>query len=188
MFVVVSFGYTGSIISYVFPLTATCQIVASGAQGGSSTGGGGVGGLGASVQGLFSVTAGQTFTILVGGQPASTSGFPAGGGGTFVALGSSYTTATAFLVAGGGGGVYSGTAPSAAGGQISQSAPTTASAGNGAPSVQCCGGGGGFLTSGGSDTSNGVGVNFPGGTGFSRGGAATAAPPSPGGYTYSTGG
>jgi hypothetical protein len=136
------------------------------------------------MQGVFSLTAGQTLSILVGTQPcATTTLYPGGGGGTFVALGTSYTTATPLIVAGGGGGGYSGTAPAACGGQATQLGSGNSlyqpSAGYGSLSAPCGGGGGGFYSSGGTDTF----YNFPGAQGFRQGGAGAVPNPSYSGYT-----
>jgi hypothetical protein len=157
-------------VQWVVPATGAYQILAKGAQGCAYSGLNG--GRGASMQGVFSLTAGQTLSILVGQQPcATTIVYPGGGGGSFVALGASYTTATPLIVAGGGGGVYSGTAPTACGGQTSQlgsgNVAYQPSAGYGSQAASCGGGGGGFYSSGGNDTYYG----FPGGQGFRQGGA-----------------
>jgi hypothetical protein len=91
-------------VQWVVPASGSYVILASGAEGGFDYYG--AGGPGASMQGIFELLAGQTLSILVGGQPLSSSGYPAGGGGTFVALGANYTNSTPLIVAGGGGGVY----------------------------------------------------------------------------------
>jgi hypothetical protein len=103
----------------------------------------------------------------------------AGGGGTFVALGSNFATATPLIVAGGGAGVYPGgdstqtmdgrTTLRAAGSDM------TTTVGYGATSNQCGGGAGGFYSTGGTDTS---GYMFPGGQGFRQGGAGAIVPSS----------
>ena len=104
IFEATSFSYSGSIVTWSVPSTGSYIISANGAQGCAYTSLSGC--LGASMQGVFALTAGQTLSILVGQQPcASTTLYPGGGGGTFVALGASYTTATPLLVAGGGGGM-----------------------------------------------------------------------------------
>jgi hypothetical protein len=122
--------------------------------------------------GTFSVTPGSVLSILVGQSPGLwSSNYPAGGGGTFVALGSNYATATPLIAAGGGGG--------AASGYTGVSAPTTTSGtganpganGNGATASQVCGGGGGgFLTNGSNDTTYGSRGDGYGGYGFLEGG------------------
>ena len=110
-----TYTYTGTIANFTVPTGVTSiTITAAGAQGGQYTST--TGGLGASVKGTFAVTPGQILSILVGQWPSTTSSFPAGGGGTFVALGASYATATPMIVAGGGGATYTGGAGQA--GQI----------------------------------------------------------------------
>ena len=59
-------------------------------------------GKGAKMKGDFELTQGDTLQILVGQMPIQ-SNFNGGGGGTFVAIGSSYMSATPLIVAGGGG-------------------------------------------------------------------------------------
>ena len=99
--------------------------------------------------GTFNVTPGQELSILVGQEPSG-SGYPAGGGGTYVALGANYTSATPLIVAGGGGGCYTGAGSTYTG--CNASATTTAYGdnpginGSGGLSVGCGGGGGGFYT------------------------------------------
>lgn len=98
-----SFEYTGSIATWMVPLTASYEITAYGAKGG-----GAYGGNGAVLGGSFLLDSGVTLNLLVGGQGAT--GNPAafdsvdqvsgGGGGTFVVA----PTNTPLLVAGGGGG------------------------------------------------------------------------------------
>ena len=176
----VTFSYTGSITSWVVPATGSYTITAVGAQGGGASG---IGGLGASMQGVFSLTAGQTLTILVGQQGIQTGSFPSGGGGTFVALGASYTTATPLIVAAGGAGVNpsgAGTSQTIIGGQITQSAigSYVGAPGYGASAAPCCGGAGGFYSAGGTDTSYG----FPGAQGFQQGGAGAIPSSSYSGY------
>lgn len=116
-----TFDFTGSLQSYVVPVTGLYQITAFGAQGGVGFGnfipdGGGHPGLGAEVGGLVQLAVGDVLTILVGGQGASAGSgranyqFPccidkmvwggSGGGGTFIVL----NDLVPLLVAGGGGG------------------------------------------------------------------------------------
>ena len=79
-----TFLFSGAIVDYTIPATGAYQIVAFGAQGGSSTGGGlrseASGGKGAGAQGNFELTAGEVLQIVVGapGRPMATR---AGGGG-----------------------------------------------------------------------------------------------------------
>jgi gliding motility-associated-like protein len=164
-----TFDYTGSIVNFTVPAGVTSLVItAKGAQGGSYSSG--TGGNGASMAGTFSVTAGQVLSILVGQHPTGSGIYAGGGGGTFVALGASYTTATPLIVAGGGGGASTGTG-GAGSTSTSGSGPAPGTSGNGAPGTLCGGGGGGFYTSGGADTKN-TGANVcPGGSGFQQGGA-----------------
>jgi hypothetical protein len=164
-----SFAYSGSIVNWTVPACVTSiTITAKGASGGYYPGY--TPGYGASMTGTFAVTPGQVLSILVGQSPGSCSCFPGGGGGTFVALGGTYSSATPMIVAGGGGGAYSG--------YSGVGAPTTndgtgswpGTGGNGAPAVACGGGGGGFYSNGGNDTYYG----YPGGKGFWQGGAGAS--------------
>jgi Glycine rich protein len=75
------------------------NITAYGAQGGSSSYFGSVGGLGAEMSGEFNFSASTTLTLLVGGAGAGGYIGCGGGGGSFVVEGS-----TPLVIAGGGGG------------------------------------------------------------------------------------
>src|SRR6202047_3634406 len=84
------FTYSGSLVDFTVPTSDTYQILAFGAQGGNSqsfTDGIGAGGRGAEIGGDFSLTAGETLQIAVGGAGGGGS-FPGngggGGGGSFV--------------------------------------------------------------------------------------------------------
>ena len=98
----VMFGYTGAIVPYVVPETGTYQIIAWGAEGGSSPGAA-VGGLGAEVGGDAELQANTRLEILVGQMGASGKEKYAGGGGggsfVFLKIGD-----PSVLAAGGGGG------------------------------------------------------------------------------------
>jgi hypothetical protein len=63
------FTYSGGLVTFTVPTTDTYQILAFGAQGGSAMGFGfvGVGGWGVEIAGDFSLTAGTTLEIAVGG-------------------------------------------------------------------------------------------------------------------------
>jgi hypothetical protein len=87
----IDFSSTGSIVTYTVPATGVYEINAFGAEGGVNSGIGGArsAGLGADASGQFSLTAGETLRILVGGQGGNGSGVDGGGGGgggSFVAL------------------------------------------------------------------------------------------------------
>lgn len=188
----VSFNYEGYIRTFTVPTGVTkLRITTKGAQGGWNVSMN-QGGLGASLVGTFTVTPGQVLSILVGQQPNSPSfdensgigyQFSGGGGGTFVALGSNYSTASPLIVAGGGGAGSGWNGVVGQGGQVINvtttgdgGGPLPGTNGQGAPAVECGGSGGGFYSSGGNDTMyyntdpvyNGVGA---GGLGFRQGGA-----------------
>ena len=75
---VVTYDYTGTAVDYVVPAGVTSiRIDAAGAQGGN--GSGGIGGLGATMSGTFTVTPGETLTVIVGQQGSLH--YNAGGGG-----------------------------------------------------------------------------------------------------------
>lgn len=116
-----TFNFTGSVQSYTVPAGITSlTITAKGAQGASQSPGG-TGGLGGSVQGILSVSAGQVLNIYVGGQNGYNGGALGGVNGSTVLSGPSVgnagngggatdiriggvTLANRVLVAGGGGG------------------------------------------------------------------------------------
>lgn len=99
------FSYTGSIQSWIAPITGTYQITAIGAQGGHGTVSNDsyVGGRGAQIVGSFNFLAGQSFLLAVGGMGSSFANSYNGGGGG----GSFFVDAAGnpLLVAGGGGGI-----------------------------------------------------------------------------------
>ncbi len=106
--------YTGDIYEYTVPETGIYDIVAYGANGGSSSGGVS-GGLGAKMGGYISLTSGELLDVLVGGggYSGSTGGsFPSGAyggggaGGSFVVQVPSNIAITPLVIAGGGGGGY----------------------------------------------------------------------------------
>jgi hypothetical protein len=158
----IDFTYTGSLVTFTVPTTGPYQIIAFGAQGGSNTGSSvNMGGLGAEIGGEFSLTAGETLKIAVGGAG---SGF-GGGGGSFV-VGPDNTP---LVIAGGGGaggncfscgfpidGQGGLTGPDGGGG--------TGGSGGGDGGILGGGGGGGFLSAG-SDSVDGIGRDFAGGGG-----------------------
>src|ERR1700761_4082693 len=77
-----TFSSIGSIDTFIAPATAVYTITAVGAGGGGAVAGGG---RGASVTDTFSLPAGDTINILVGGQgDVGSDGPGGGGGGTFV--------------------------------------------------------------------------------------------------------
>ncbi|MFJ5714003.1 hypothetical protein [Neobacillus sp. NPDC093127] len=104
-----TFSFTGAVETITVPVGATvARIQAIGAAGGSAIGS--TGGRGASLQGDFAVTPGESLAILVGGMGASTPFSLAGaggGGGSFVWIGAvpaDLNSSTLLVAAGGGGG------------------------------------------------------------------------------------
>ena len=96
---------TQGIQEFTVPFSGLYTVQALGAQGGavSST----QGGLGASISGVFSLTAGETLHILVGQMGTSSSSGSGAGGGTFVTRFPHNTNGSILVIAGGGGGVES---------------------------------------------------------------------------------
>jgi hypothetical protein len=93
-------SFSGATTTYTVPTTGVYEIMAYGAEGGSS--GLVAGGAGAEVGAYFSLPSGETLSILVGGGGLNGGSVHSGtgGGGTFVIAPGN----TALLVAGGGGG------------------------------------------------------------------------------------
>ena len=159
-----TFSFTGGLQSVDVPSGATtARILAIGAAGGA--GGGAtppLGGNGASIRGDFSVTAGQTLTVLVGGMGTTGTVTGGGGGGSFVGRGTGFTAfspANLLVAAGGGGGAGDTTAG------VNASA-TSLNGTNGNP-----GGAGGIAGNG------GTGGNTPGQGGGGGGAGVNLAPP-----------
>jgi PEP-CTERM motif len=98
-----TFLFTGAVQTFTAPTTGTYQILAFGAQGGSGGATGAAGGGGAEIGGDFSLTAGETLGIFVGGAGGSAIKGGGGGGGSFV-----IQPVSAKLVIAGGGGGYNG--------------------------------------------------------------------------------
>lgn len=127
----VQFDYTGSDQQWVVPLGVTQVFIdVFGAQGGSSTSPGGLGG---KVRAVLNVTPGETLFLMVGGQPnsrlavygnagnggtnaANTNNQSMAGGGMSAVYRTSMTISNALLVAGGGGGGAKGRDGGAGGG------------------------------------------------------------------------
>ncbi|MGJ8661716.1 MAG: glycine-rich protein, partial [Bacteroidota bacterium] len=175
---------TGGIQYWTVPATGNYKISAYGAQGGGANGG-----LGALIEGEFTLTQNQVIRILVGQQGITQSGNPnsvGGGGGTFVIMNPAATTSDILVIAGGGGGCASALYPTKNGnigpsgnnGVIDAGVANPDGAGGtggngGNKSVVGCSldrgaGGGGFLTNGGSICQT-VGIG-DGGSSFLNGG------------------
>ena len=91
---------------WTVPLTSVYRITAFGAQGG--TGSGASGGLGASIRGDFTLTAGTVVNVIVGQAGTSfTNGLGGGGGGSFIWLPNNSNQL--LIAAGGGGGRFTNT-------------------------------------------------------------------------------
>lgn len=151
---IVNFYYTGSIAIYTVPSNiSNITIEVNGAQGGVNGGNTfpNLPNLGAKMKGTFDVNPGQQLKILVGQEGSSTS-YPSGGGGSFVAT----MNDTPLIVAGGGGGVYSDTYGGSPGGSVSTS-------GNNAANIN---GGGLGGTAGNSGQANSCNYNGGPGGGF----------------------
>jgi len=141
-----TYSYTGAMQSFVVATTGSYNILALGAQGGSSYGAGGnyvAGGKGAKVGGDFALTAGHTIQIAVGGKGANPTSGAVGGGGGGGRFIYDLTATLLLLVAGGGGGGAYGTWAGGAG------SATLGGAGVGGTGGFYPGGGGaGFTTAG----------------------------------------
>ena len=97
-----TFSYTGNLQQFIVPTGVTqITITAIGAAGGSLTANGlHLGGMGASMQGVFTVVPGNTLNVVVGGKGNNDPSSSGGGGASGVANGN-----TPLIVAGGGAGV-----------------------------------------------------------------------------------
>ena len=199
------FTYTGSLVDFTVPTTGPYQILAFGAQGGSSNLiSVGPGGGGAEIGGDFSLSAGEMLQIAVGGAGSDGLRAGAGGGGSFVVG----PVNTPLVIAGGGGGggnvfgnSFAGqgglTGPD--GGSIGGNPGGTGGnggpgGGGGLPDEIGGGGGGGFLSPGGNGFGGATGGGaFPGlvggspGGGFGGGGGAFSTEGAGGGGGYSGG-
>jgi hypothetical protein len=188
----VTFTYNGSIQTWVVPsCVSSITIEAFGAQGGATTGENGngnwTGGLGADIKGAFTVSGGQSISVLVGeaGTAASGSSCTSGGGGGSWAV----SNTTLLLVAGGGGGGFmcnalggvnggNGNSGNNGGNGVSANVNRSAAAGGtgGNGGTGCYGGGGGGWLSAGTSTCSGAGggaypgSSVAGGGGYGGGG------------------
>jgi hypothetical protein len=161
------FVYSGTIDSYVVPTDGTYRIMALGAGGGVGFTGvsasgtrliGNAGGSGGAARGLFQLSAGTTFSLVVGGagQPSVPNSGGGGGGGSFVFIG-----ATPYVIGGGGGGGGTGSAA------VGQSVAGAGGTGGGGVVVSADGGapGAGWFGNGqtifGSSNPDGAGKSAP---------------------------
>ena len=191
---------SSGIITWTVPADGNYQITARGAQGGRSNGWGPRGGGGASMQGVFTFTAGTQIKMVVG-QRGLDNYYDAGGGGA------SYVCTTAnqplVIAAGGGGGSASGYPYGGNGyhgrhdttnGSLGYPGRPGGSNGNGGTGYGAAGGGGGVTGNGsgswyGRSFSNGANGG-PGQAygGFGGGGGAGGTNGAGGGGGYSGGG
>jgi hypothetical protein len=202
-----TFSYTGSIVNWTVPAGVTSvHIVAEGAQGGYNTNSTTQSGLGAIMEGDFTVTPGQVLKILVGEQPSANAG-NGGGGGTFVTDNSNVP----LIVAGGGGGSSQGVDSPDKHGNVTTSGGLGAGSGGvggtngsggsiGSSSYFQSGAGGGLLGNGADGWTTGTGgfafvnggaggpTNAPARGGFGGGGSGSSYVVGGGGGGYSGGG
>jgi hypothetical protein len=196
------FTYTGSLITFTVPTTDNYQILAFGAQGGSANlfGNFAPGGQGAEIGGDFSLTAGETLQIAVGGA-----GMGGGGGGGSFVVGPGNTPLVIAGAGGGGGGILHAplpgqgglTGPDGGAGAIVNGVPNGGTGGNGGGGGPIAGGGGGggggFFSAGdnGAGTGGGAFPELTGGVnggGFGGGGGAAIGAGGGGGYSGGGGG
>ena len=162
-------GPTGTIQSWTVPKTGVYTIDTYGAQGGTATGYGYVGGYGARMKGDVFLTAGEVINILVGQKGGNAGNDGMGGGGTFVVK----QSGTPLMIAGGGGGASgSGAGMSAVTGTTSTNDQSNSCAGvmgpNGGNACSNAAAGGGLSTNGGGGSGNFGGFSYTnGGTGGS---------------------
>lgn len=180
---IIEYNFTGSLQSYIVPVTGQYDLMAYGAGGGNGNFGANRGGRGAEIGGRFTLTAGTVLTVLVGEQGTSAElsfGYSGGGGGGASAV---YITGAAspLVMAGGGGGAGPGNTASSAGGwgratrngDAGENAGTSGGLGGvngfgggagGAASEETAGGGGGagWLGGGGSSGAGVYGDGFGG--------------------------
>ena len=179
------FNVTSGIQIWTVPTSGSYTITAAGAKGGR--GYQGVGGIGSSITGTFSLTQGEKLRIIVGQSGTDNASLNGGGGGgSFVQNNSDLNATGIFVIAGGGGGggyyvyatnvnaVTSNSSQPGWNGSANSSLANPSSSGNGGSNFSNGGGGGGgFSGNGGSSgyagsCSNACGV---GGSAFKNGGA-----------------
>lgn len=209
-----SYTYTGGPQYYDVPAGVTLvQVVAAGASGGSL--GSNSGGVGAQVQAVVPVVAGEQLTIILGGQGAGTTTAPntggtngggagtgdtpllanGGGGGGATVLRRAATSSTddyltsrnALLVAGGGGGSGNGSLSNVVAGGAGGT-PTGGAGGgsNGGPGATQSQAGGAAINNNGSAGMSSAGGGGGGGGGYYGGGGGSSASGGGGGSSWAT--
>jgi hypothetical protein len=153
-----TFNYTGTVQTFIAPVSGTFTLDLYGAQGGSTSQY--TGGLGGRTQGTINLTAGQTINIYVGEQPSTTAGGwngggisggngRGGGGASDIRVGGTALNNRVVVAAGGGGGGLNSSGFTGSNGAIGGGATgnsSTASSGGGGL------GGGGTQSAGGAST------------------------------------
>jgi hypothetical protein len=185
------FNYTGSVQTFTVLTTGVYDITAYGARGGAGAANGITGGYGAELGGDFTLPAGATLTIVVGGHGTnavrgSGGGGGGGGGGSFV-IEEYHGTRTVLEIAGGGGG-GGGTHHSGYNAPVLTSGAVYTNGGAGGPA----GGAGGVKGAGGSAGLGGGGGYSGGearqsGSGYTKGGGYAGGGVYPGPYAVSGG-
>ena len=192
------FDFTGEVESYVVPVGITeLRLVLNGASGGDT--GALVGGFGAMVDTIVTVTPGETLSVIVGEQPVDQvvgmDGCGASGGGGSFVMGAGDDP---LAVAGGGGGASGYTTVLVDGGDASLTTSgrsstvaggTSGSGGSGVATMGGGGGGGGILTTGGAGELARGGFSFgSGGDGGLRDSSESCGTTSAGGFGGGGGG
>jgi hypothetical protein len=171
-----NFKYTGGIQVFTAPATGTYAIKAWGAEGGmNSSNPSGVGGKGAEIGGDFTLTKGETLSIMVGGQgmgpfSAGSNSGAGGGGGSFIYTPPAPGPVAGYillLAAGGGGGGPGGSGPDLD--NSGQSGQASNDGGQGVRGPRSIGGAGGTNSFGGAGGMSPQGSDGPVGSGGGAG-------------------
>jgi len=194
-----TYSYTGSNQTFTVPTGVTLITLDIKGAGGGSQGNSGAGGTGGRTQGTRTVSAGQSYIVIVGERGKTTSsGSSFGGGGSYTSGNgngggggglsgiflTSFTHGNSVAIAGGGGGGSYGGATGGAGGGSSGGSGSNSGGGGGTQSSGGSGAGGagsGSALQGGSASGNGNGAS--GGGGYYGGGGGAE-----GGFDYPAGG
>lgn len=134
-----STGRSGTIMTWVVPISGKYKIEARGAQGGKATNNTSYGGRGATATGTVALQQGDIVSVLVGQEGGAYSSGGGGGGGSFVVKGN-ISSGSPLVIGGGGGGGSSSSSSSSYGSDGSNNTSGYSSSGNSSPS----GGSGGF--------------------------------------------